>query len=158
MSGPPKRHRDRGVAGNRSGHRDGACRSWFQRRCQFPEGDPIHRGRRFRPCRSGEGPHRQAGNGRHDVETALARFKSIVEMLIRWLLLPSPIAHAGTRPVAELTSSRVGAPKKLARVGPTTPKQFLRSIRHALTWQFMHIPTAPWRWGRLKWVPRFAVP
>ena len=33
-----------------------------------------------------------------------------------------------------------------------------RSIRRALTWQFMYLPTAPWRWGRLKWVPRFAAP
>jgi hypothetical protein len=51
-----------------------------------------------------------------------------------------------------------GAASLLARVGPTTPKQFLRSTRRALTWQFMYIPTAPWRWGRLKWVPRLAAP
>ena len=44
------------------------------------------------------------------------------------------------------------------RVGPTTPKQFLRNTRRALTWQFMYIPTEPWRWGRLKWVPRLAAP
>jgi hypothetical protein len=34
----------------------------------------------------------------------------------------------------------------------------VRSIRRALTWQLMYLPTAPWRWGRLKWVPRFAAP
>ncbi len=43
-------------------------------------------------------------------------------------------------------------------VGPTTPKQLLRNTRRALTWQFIYIPTEPWRWGRLKWVPRLAAP
>ena len=35
----------------------------------------------------------------------------------------------------------------LARVGPTTPKQFLRSTRCALTWRFMYIPIAPLEMG-----------
>ena len=39
-----------------------------------------------------------------------------------------------------------------------TPKQFGAKHQTCLTWQFMYLPTAPWRWGRLKWVPRFAVP
>jgi len=42
--------------------------------------------------------------------------------------------------------------------GPTHRSNLVRSIRRALTWQFMYLPTAPWRWGRLKWVPRFAAP
>ncbi len=46
----------------------------------------------------------------------------------------------------------------LAHVGPTTPKQFLRNTRCALTWQFIYIPREPRRWGRLKWVPRLAAP
>jgi len=49
----------------------------FKRRCQFPESDPIHRGRGFRPRRPGGRPHRRAGNGAKIVETALSRFKSI---------------------------------------------------------------------------------
>ena len=42
--------------------------------------------------------------------------------------------------------------------GPTHRSNLVRSIRRALTWQFMYLPTAPWRWGRLKWVQRFAAP
>jgi hypothetical protein len=34
----------------------------------------------------------------------------------------------------------------------------VRTIRRALTGQFMDLPRAPWRWGRLNWVPRFAAP
>ncbi len=34
--------------------------------------------------------------------------------------------------------------------------RLVRSVRIALTWQFMYLPTAPWRWEPLKWVQRFA--
>jgi hypothetical protein len=50
------------------------------------------------------------------------------------------------------------ASPQLARLGPTTPKQFLRNTRRDVIWQFMYISTEPWRWGRLKWVPRLAAP
>jgi len=47
---------------------------------------------------------------------------------------------------------------RLARFGPTHRSNLERSIRRALNWQFMDLPTAAWRCGRLKWVPRFAAP
>jgi nuclear transport factor 2 (NTF2) superfamily protein len=40
-------HRNRSFAGHRRGNRESVCRTRFQRRRQFPEGDPIHRGRGF---------------------------------------------------------------------------------------------------------------
>jgi len=52
----------------------------------------------------------------------------------------------------------IGGESRAARFGPTTPKQFLRRIRRALTWQFMYIPIEPWRWGRLKWMSRLPAP
>src|SRR5262245_24681743 len=40
-------HRDRSFPGDWRGHRESVRRTGVQRRCQFPEGDPIHRGRGF---------------------------------------------------------------------------------------------------------------
>jgi hypothetical protein len=34
-----------------------------------------------------------------------------------------------------------------ARVGPTTPKQFLRSSSRAITWKFIYTPTESCGWG-----------
>jgi NAD(P)-dependent dehydrogenase (short-subunit alcohol dehydrogenase family) len=65
-------HRDRGFAGDWRRNRERVCRTGFQSRCQFPEGDPIHRGRGFRACRPGGRRHRRAGNCRQ-----LSRFNSI---------------------------------------------------------------------------------
>ncbi len=50
------------------------------------------------------------------------------------------------------------ADQDLARVSPTHRSNLERSIRRALAWQFSYLPTAAWRWGRLKWVRRFAAP
>jgi hypothetical protein len=50
------------LAWEQRGNHEMVCRTEFQRRCQFPEGDPIHRSRGFRPRRSGGRPHRRACN------------------------------------------------------------------------------------------------
>ncbi|HJZ92243.1 MAG TPA: SDR family NAD(P)-dependent oxidoreductase [Gemmataceae bacterium] len=46
-------HRHLSFAGDRRGNREGVRRTGLQRRCQFPEDDPIHRGRGFQPRRAG---------------------------------------------------------------------------------------------------------
>ena len=48
--------------------------------------------------------------------------------------------------------------KSLAQSARRHRSNLMRSIRRALTWQFIYLSTAPWRWGRLKRVPRFAAP
>ena len=53
MSGTRKTAIVRSVAGNRRGNRESVCRTEFQRRCQFPQGDSIRRGRGLQPDRSG---------------------------------------------------------------------------------------------------------
>jgi hypothetical protein len=58
-----------------------------------------------------------------------------------------PVRFAGREPTAALRASVRRHRSHL-----------VRSIRRALTWQFMDLPTAPWRWGRRKGVPRFATP
>jgi hypothetical protein len=49
---------------------------------------------------------------------------------------PSGAGSTGTLPL-DLCGQRV----TFARVGPTTPKQFLRSTSRVLTWQFIYTPT-----------------
>jgi hypothetical protein len=46
------------------------------------------------------------------------------------------------------------AQQSLARIGPTHRSNLERSIKRALCWQFMYLPTAAWRCGRLKWGER----
>jgi NAD(P)-dependent dehydrogenase (short-subunit alcohol dehydrogenase family) len=46
------RNCNRGFAGDRCGNRETVCRTGFQRRCQFPQDDPIQRGSGIRPCGS----------------------------------------------------------------------------------------------------------
>ncbi|HLQ45962.1 MAG TPA: SDR family oxidoreductase, partial [Planctomycetaceae bacterium] len=58
-------------------NRESLCRTRFQRRCEFPEGEPIRRGRGVGPRRSGRWSHRRVGDCGENRRDGAISLKSI---------------------------------------------------------------------------------